>query len=108
MKILFALTYYRPYVSGPIIYVENLGRALVARGHEVTLLTSHYDVGLPHEEWLDGMRVVRVPVLFRLSKGVIMPSFPWRAAEQIRTVRASGRRRSCAPRRSQSARVLMS
>src|SRR5687768_16342929 len=61
MKILFALTYYRPYVSGPIIYVENLARELVARGHEVTVLTSHYHHALEREEWLDRVRVVQVP-----------------------------------------------
>jgi glycosyltransferase involved in cell wall biosynthesis len=76
MKILIPLTYYRPYVSGPIIYVENLARELVARGEQVTILTSHYDPGLPREEWLDGIRIVRVPVLLRISKGVIMPTYP--------------------------------
>ena len=75
MKILFAMTYYRPYVSGPIIYVENLAHELAARGHEVTILTSHYDPGLALEERIGPLRVVRVPVLFRVSKGVIMPSF---------------------------------
>ncbi|MDQ4078604.1 MAG: glycosyltransferase family 4 protein [Chloroflexota bacterium] len=75
MKILFAMTYYRPYVSGPIIYVENLAHELIQRGHEVTILTSHYDPGLPREEVMEGISIVRVPVLFRISKGVIMPTF---------------------------------
>ena len=75
MKVLVVLTYYRPHVSGLTIYVERLSRALVERGHEVTVLTSHYSPELPREETLDGVRIVRVPVAFRLSKGVIMPSF---------------------------------
>ncbi|HEU0073417.1 MAG TPA: glycosyltransferase family 4 protein [Dehalococcoidia bacterium] len=75
MKILAVLTYYRPHVSGLTIYVERLVRALAARGHEVTVLTSHYDPSLPREEMIDGVRIVRVPVAFRLSKGVIMPTF---------------------------------
>ena len=75
MRILFALTYYRPHVSGLTIYVQRLAEALAARGHVVTVLTSHYDPGLPREEWIDGVRVVRAPVLFRISKGVIMPTF---------------------------------
>lgn len=75
MKILFAMTYYRPYVSGPIIYVENLAEELAAQGHEITILTSHYDPGLPLEEEVGPLRIVRVPVLFRVSKGVIMPSY---------------------------------
>jgi glycosyltransferase involved in cell wall biosynthesis len=75
LKILVVLTYYRPHVSGLTIYVERLARALVERGHEVTVLTSHYDPELPREEVADGVRIVRVPVAFRLSKGVIMPTF---------------------------------
>lgn len=75
MKILIALTYYRPHTSGLTIYAERLARALVKRGHSVTVLTSQYDGCLPREETQDGVRIVRVPVMFRVSKGVIMPSF---------------------------------
>ena len=75
MKILFALTYYRPHVSGLTIYVERLARAMVRQGHDVTVLTSHYDESLPGAEVRDGVKVVRVPVLFRINKGVVMPTF---------------------------------
>lgn len=74
MRILIALTYYRPHVSGLTIYVERLAKALARRGHEVTVLTSHYQRDLAYEEVRDGVRVVRAPVLFRISKGVIMPT----------------------------------
>lgn len=75
MKILCALTYYRPHISGLTIYVERLARALAERGHSVTILTSRYDPGLPRQELIDGVRVVRAPVALRISKGVIMPGF---------------------------------
>ncbi len=84
MRILIALTYYRPHYSGLTIYSERLARALAARGHEVTVLTSQFDKQLPREEIVDGVRVVRLPVLMRLSKGVIMPTIPFRAWEEIR------------------------
>ncbi|MBM2851387.1 MAG: hypothetical protein HW418_4329 [Anaerolineales bacterium] len=74
MKILVALTYYRPHVSGLTIYVERLSRALAARGHQVTVLTSQYDRALPLRAELHGVQIVRVPVLMRVSKGVIMPA----------------------------------
>ena len=74
MRILHALTYYRPHISGLTIYVERLARGLVRAGHEVTVLTSQFDPALPLEEILEGVRVVRVPVIARLSKGVIMPT----------------------------------
>lgn len=79
MKILTVLTYYRPHTSGLTIYVERLAKSLVKLGHEVTVLTSQYDKDLPREEFQDGVRIIRAPVLFRVSKGVIMPTFGWLA-----------------------------
>lgn len=75
MRILIVLTYYRPHTSGLTIYAERLAKALVKRGHQVTVLTSRYLSNLPVEEVVDGVRIVRAPVLFRLSKGVFMPTF---------------------------------
>jgi glycosyltransferase involved in cell wall biosynthesis len=79
MKILIILTYYRPHISGLTIYVERLVRALARRGHQVTVLTSHYQKNLPWREMIDGVTVIRHPVLFRFSKGSIMPGFLSRA-----------------------------
>ena len=84
MRILIALTYYRPHYSGLTIYTERLAKALAARGHQVTVLTSRFDPSYPEEELVDGVRVVRLPVMMRLSKGVIMPSMPFRAFREIR------------------------
>lgn len=74
MKILTVLTYYRPHTSGLTIYAERLAEALAARGHDVTVLTSHFDKTTPSEEIVNCVRIVRVPVWFRISKGVIMPT----------------------------------
>ncbi|MGC9334481.1 MAG: glycosyltransferase family 4 protein [Anaerolineae bacterium] len=84
MKVLLVLTYYHPHVSGLTIYVKRLATSLVERGHQVTVLTSRYDASLPAEEVIDGVHVVRAPVLFRVSKGVIMPTFPFLAWRLIR------------------------
>ena len=75
MRIVLAMTYYRPYVSGPIVYADNLAAELVRRGHEVTILTSRYEPGLARDEEVDGVRIVRIPVLARISKGVLMPTY---------------------------------
>lgn len=83
MKILIALTYYRPWVSGLTIYVERLARALVARDHQVTVLTSQYDRGLLREELVGGARVRRAPVALRVSKGVIMPTIGYEATREV-------------------------
>jgi glycosyltransferase involved in cell wall biosynthesis len=84
VKVLLVLTYYHPHVSGLTIYVQRLATTLARRGHQVTVLTSGYDPSLPHEEMIDGVRVVRSRVLFRISKGVIMPAFPLLAWKMIR------------------------
>lgn len=84
MNVLLVLTYYHPHVSGLTIYVKRLASALAQRGHRVTVLTSRYDPDLPTRDVIDGVQVVRVPVLFRVSKGVIMPTFPIHAWRLIR------------------------
>jgi glycosyltransferase involved in cell wall biosynthesis len=81
MKILTVLTYYRPHTSGLTIYAERLARAFVKRGHQVTVMTNQYDPSLPLEEMMDGVKVVRVPVFARVSKGVLAPTFGWVATK---------------------------
>src|SRR5512135_2353888 len=84
MRILTVLTYYRPHTSGLTIYAERLARALAHRGHQVTVMTTQYDPSLPREEVMDGVQVLRVPVAWRLSKGVIAPTFGWVATRLVR------------------------
>ena len=74
MKILTVLTYYRPHTSGLTIYAERLARAFARRGHQVTVMTTQYDPSLLLEETLDGVKIVRVPIAARISKGVIAPT----------------------------------
>jgi glycosyltransferase involved in cell wall biosynthesis len=75
MKILTVLTYYRPHTSGLTIYAERLARAFMRRGHQVTVMTTQYDPSLPREETMDGVKIMRVPVAVRISKGVLAPTF---------------------------------
>ncbi len=74
MRVLISSTYFTPYSSGLSVYAYRLAQGLVALGHEVVVLTSQYHPELPLEESMQGFRVVRVPVRWRLSKGVLMPS----------------------------------
>ena len=84
MRILTALTYYRPYVSGLTVYVERLAHAWARAGHQVTVLTSQYDARLPRRETIGGVEILRVPVAFRVSKGVIMPTIGREATREVR------------------------
>lgn len=84
MRILIALTYYRPHYSGLTIYAERLARALVERGNQVTVLTSRYSSDLEPNEDCDGVQVVRPRVGMHISKGVLMPSMPYWAWKLVR------------------------
>lgn len=83
MKILTVLTYYRPHTSGLTIYAERLARAFARRGHQVTVMTMQYEPSLPREETIDGVKIIRVPVAARISKGVIAPTFGWVATKLV-------------------------
>ncbi len=83
MRILLVLTYFQPHKSGLTVYAVRQARALADLGHKVTVLTSQYDQSLPREELDHGVQIIRLPVLFRLSKGVIMPQMPFKALKLI-------------------------
>ena len=74
-RVLIVLYYYHPYVSGVSVYAKQVAEGLQSSGYEVTILTSQFDKNLPVHELVDGIKVIRRPVLFRLGKGVIMPFF---------------------------------
>ena len=75
MRILYLTTYYLPHSSGITVYMHRVARELVQRGHAVTVLTSRHSPALSEEEWLEGVHVIRMPVLFTVSKGPVMPAF---------------------------------
>ncbi|MFZ3070461.1 MAG: glycosyltransferase family 4 protein [Anaerolineaceae bacterium] len=83
MKVLIALTYFEPYKSGLSVYALRLAKGLTELGHEVVVISSQYRLDLALDDTLDGIKLVRVPVWFRLSKGVVMPSLSSRAREWV-------------------------
>jgi len=83
MKILTVLTYYRPHTSGLTIYAERLAKAFAERGHQVTVMTTQFETSLPREETVDGVKIIRIPVAFRVSKGVIAPTFGFVATKLV-------------------------
>ena len=77
MRILVTLLYHLPHRTGMQLYVQRIAEALVARGHEVTILASRHLPDLPLEETVAGVRIVRVPTLpLRMSRGRLMPAYP--------------------------------
>lgn len=75
LKILVTLTYYYPHWTGLTAYAKRLAEGLAQRGHEITVLTSQFEPHLAREEMYKGVRILRLPTLTRMSRGVIMPGF---------------------------------
>ena len=68
MKLVFATEYYHPWAPGGTAWsLELLARALIARGHSVTVVTPNY--GAAAAEELNGVSVVRFPFWRRLQPG---------------------------------------
>ena len=76
MRILHTVTYYHPHWTGLAKVVRLLAEGHAARGHEVTVLTSRHSPDLPRREVLNGVTVYRLAALARISRGMLMPSFP--------------------------------
>jgi glycosyltransferase involved in cell wall biosynthesis len=77
LKILICLLYYVPHRTGYTIHVQHVAEALAARGHEVTVMCSRHDPNTPRDETVNGVRIVRLWAPIRMSRGMIMPAYPW-------------------------------
>jgi glycosyltransferase involved in cell wall biosynthesis len=84
LKILAALQFYLPHRTGPPIHLQRVAEALVQRGHEVTILTARHHIDLPRDETINGVRLVRLWAPLKVSRGMIMPAYPWAVLGLIR------------------------
>ncbi len=78
LRILLLLLYYHPHPTGLTYYVQMIAEALAKRGHEVTVLAAQHTDETPlGESMMNGVRVVRLWAPIRISRGMIMPFYPW-------------------------------
>ncbi|MFN8378772.1 MAG: glycosyltransferase family 4 protein [Anaerolineae bacterium] len=86
LKILICLLYYFPHRTGLTIHVQRVAEELVRRGHEVTVLTARYRNDLPRDDvhMHEGVRIVRLWAPIRMSRGMVMPAYPWAAWNLMR------------------------
>lgn len=75
MKILIGLNYYTPYLSGVTeaarIEAEELAKD---PNNKVTVVCTNHE-NLPDEEIINNVKVIRTPVIMKISKGTISPKF---------------------------------
>lgn len=84
LRVLAALQYYLPHRTGVPIHVQRVAEALVQRGHQVTILAARHSIELPRDETINGVRIVRLWAPLRVSRGMVMPAYPWAAWGLIR------------------------
>ena len=83
MKIVVFAAYFAPHVGGYCRNIHELSKRLVARGHEVTVVTCNTEEAKP-EEVVDGVKVIRLPC-FNLVKGQYpVPKFSGQLGEVFR------------------------
>lgn len=85
LKILMLLLYYHPHPTGLTYYAQLIAEGLAKRGHEVTVLVARHSRETPlGESTLNGVRIIRLWAPIRISRGFIMPSYPWRLYRLMR------------------------
>lgn len=88
MKILFGLTYYKPYWTGLTRYAARVAEGLAKRGHRVSVVCTQHDKALAKEELIEGVKVYRVPSLSQISRSQLSPLFVFKAGRLIREAEA--------------------
>ncbi len=83
MKILIALTYYKPYISGLTIYAQRIADELAKLDHQLTVLTSKIN-NQKEIEIIDKVKIIRTPALIKFNKGLIMPKMVIEGWRQIK------------------------
>ncbi|ULO08042.1 glycosyltransferase family 4 protein [Paenibacillus sp. 19GGS1-52] len=74
LKILIVLNYYYPYISGLSECAKSLAEEL-AKEHDVTVLTAKHEKNLLGFEIINGVKIERADLLFKISKGYISLDF---------------------------------
>jgi len=83
-QVLITSTYFSPYLSGLTLYPERLAIAWQKEGYAVSVLTFKHDSKLPSEEVVKGIKVKRLSVHLRISKGLINLAYPYYALQSVR------------------------
>jgi len=69
---LFFSPYSYPYISGLVTFPLKILKYL-AKKNDITILTFCHNKNLPCREKVSGINIIRMPFIFKISKGFISP-----------------------------------
>lgn len=72
-KIVHLARYYEPHLGGVETHVRELNKQLLERGDKVWVLCEEHQKGLPAEEIIDGVTILRMPSLSFKSRFLPLP-----------------------------------
>lgn len=82
-KILIALTYYLPNISGLSLYAMILAEELAKKGYEIKVVGGKFNLELKRSEEINKVKIERIDG-FRLGKGFVMPNYWWKIGCLVR------------------------
>ncbi len=74
MKILQIAPYFIPYIGGQEIYIKNLCKYLIKKGHDIDLIVSNFPKSKKRERY-EGINIFRYSCIIRPLRNPISPSF---------------------------------
>jgi glycosyltransferase involved in cell wall biosynthesis len=84
MKIMIVSPYFYPKVGGLENYALNIAKGLKSQRHDVFVVTSNHEGRKRTSEKVQGLRVIRLPRLFKLSNTPINPLWRWQLKKIIK------------------------
>ncbi len=75
MKILMIANYYYPYISGITVTTKKIAEKLAEHNEVTVLCSNHNQRKLPNEEIINNVKVIRAPIIMKISKGTVSPKF---------------------------------
>ena len=77
MKILHIATFYDPHLGGVETHIKFLSKELIARGHQISVLTLHDDASKPLYEKKDGVEIFRIDTKTKYSNKLNYKLIVW-------------------------------
>lgn len=85
MKIMMVTPYFYPKIGGLENYALNIALELHKRGNEVFIVTTNHIEHIRKTETVKGLRVIRLPVTFKLSNTPFNPFWYWQLKKIIKS-----------------------